>query len=144
MEMRRTVVKSVAIAALGVATTAVPAIAHHSGSMFDGTKTVVIAGTVKELQWTNPHSYIWIYKNPDKPGESVTDPDLLWAIELTSPGDLKRMGWSKDIVKPGDKVTISIRPLRSGSHGGGIVDMTLADGTVIKHDRSLGYLPRPE
>ena len=142
--MKKTVVTSVAIVALSLGATVVPAVAHHSGSMFDSTKTIAFSGTVKELQWTNPHSYIWIYKNPEMPGVKAGDPDLLWAIELTSPGDLKRMGWNKSIVKPGDKVTITFHPMHTDSHAGSIVSVTLPDGTVMQHDRSLAYRPSHE
>ncbi len=87
--------------------------AHHSFAMFDFSKTVTVNGVVKELQWTNPHVLIWIESEPAA-GQPATE----WTAELTSPGNLTRMGWTKRALKPGDRVEMQINPLRDGSHGG--------------------------
>lgn len=91
----------------------VPALAHHSFAMFDFTKNVTLKGTVKEFQWTNPHVILWVYTDP----ETNENPDL-WAIELTSPGNLTRTGWSRHSLKTGDRVELEISPLRDGTRGG--------------------------
>jgi Family of unknown function (DUF6152) len=105
--------------------TAVPAAAHHSAAMFDHTKTVKLVGTVVQFGWTNPHSWISIDVPNDKGG---TD---RWSVECNSPNNLARQGWKSTSLKPGDKVTVLIHPLRSGDKGGSFMSATLANGTVL-------------
>jgi hypothetical protein len=104
-----------------------PAAAHHSFAMYDATKLVTITGTVKEFQWTNPHAILWVYTDP-KNGK----PEL-WSFELsTSPGPLSRLGWTKNSLKPGDKVAVEMNPLHDGEHGGSLKKATvLATGQVL-------------
>ncbi|HTY92625.1 MAG TPA: DUF6152 family protein [Steroidobacteraceae bacterium] len=108
--------------------TALPtaALAHHSYAMFDMAKTVTLQGTVRDFQWTNPHSWIWI-DVPDGKGGSEQ-----WGIEGMSPNFLARRGWSKHTLNPGDKVSILIHPLKGAEHGGSFLSVTLADGTVMR------------
>lgn len=105
--------------------TAVPAAAHHSAAMFDHTKTVKLVGTVVQFGWTNPHSWISIDVPNEKGG---TD---RWSVECNSPNNLARQGWKSTSLKPGDKVTVLIHPLRSGDKGGSFMSATLANGTVL-------------
>ena len=104
---------------------AAPAMAHHSYAMFDRDKELKLAGTVKSFGWTNPHSWIEI-DVPNASGSTDT-----WGVECNSPNNLARMGWKSDSLKPGDKVTISIHPLRSGEHGGSFMYVTYADGHTL-------------
>ena len=108
------------LAALGAA--AYPVAAHHSTTMFDREKVIQLSGTVKELHWTNPHVAIFI----DNSAAQGAAPGL-WVIELTSPGNLVRSGWTRTVVKPGDKVTADIHPLRDGTKGGALRKITLVD-----------------
>jgi hypothetical protein len=109
---------------------AVPVLAHHSPAAFEAQKTITLTGTVKEFRWQNPHTWIEVLV-PDERGR-----DVLWNFELTSPTYLIRAGWKSNTLKPGDKVTISGRPLRSGEPGSAIfMSVTLADG------RTLGERP---
>jgi hypothetical protein len=105
-----------------------PAAAHHSFAMYDGSKLITVTGTVKEFQWTNPHAILWLYADTDKPG-----PLDLWSLELsTSPGPLTRLGWTKHSLKPGDKVSVDINPLRDGEHGGSLKRAILtATGQIL-------------
>jgi hypothetical protein len=100
--------------------------AHHSFAMFDPSKIVTVVGTVKDFQWVNPHVVLWVYANPKDGGA----PEL-WTIELTSPGNLTRVGRSRHSVGPGDKVSVEIAPLRNGSHGGGFRKLTLTDSGKV-------------
>jgi Family of unknown function (DUF6152) len=101
------------------------AAAHHSFAMFDQTKSLPLKGTVHDFQWTNPHAFIDVdVANADG---SVD----LWKVELNSPNNLKRQGWKSSEMKPGDKVTVVIKPLRDGSKGGLFVAVTLPDGRVM-------------
>ena len=101
------------------------AYAHHSMAGYERTKTITVAGTVKQFKWANPHSWIEMEVPNDKGG--VT----LWNAEMTAPGVLARAGWKSTILKPGDKVTITGRPLLTGEPGLLFVSVTLADGRVL-------------
>ena len=106
---------------------AVPCRAHHSFAMFDEAKVMTVVGTVKDFQWVNPHVVLWVYATPKDGGA----PEV-WTIELTSPGNLTRVGWSRHSVAPGDKVSVEIAPLRNGNHGGGFRKLTITDtGKVL-------------
>jgi Family of unknown function (DUF6152) len=104
--------------------------AHHSTGMFDQAKTIKLVGTVKQFQWTNPHS--WIQLDVAN-AEGVKEE---WSIEGNSPNQLIRLGWRPGTLKPGDTVTVLVKPMRDGAKGGMFVEITLADGTVLKqYDR---------
>jgi Family of unknown function (DUF6152) len=111
-----------ALSALGLA---VPVLAHHSAAGIDRSKTVALVGTVKEFGWRNPHSYMEI----DVAGESGTV--VTWKVEMTSPAFLIRAGWKATTLKPGDKVTVKVFPLRDGDPGGLFQSVTLANGEVL-------------
>jgi hypothetical protein len=102
---------------------AAPAWAHHSGAMFDRTRTITVSGTVKELQWTSPHCWLQVVSSAPGGGE--------WSIEMGAPFELYRGGWSPAILKPGDKVTVVLNPVRDGTNGGLYVSATDADGKPI-------------
>ena len=104
---------------------AVPALAHHSFAMFNQRQIMTLEGTVSEFQWTNPHAFIEM----DVAGErgAVTH----WSIELNSPNNLKRQGWTRSALKPGDRVTLRMNPLRDGNHGGLFLDVKLPDGRTL-------------
>jgi len=101
-------------------------VAHHSFATFDADKKVTLQGTVKEWQWTNPHTWLFI---DVKNGANVE----VWEIEGGPVVGLKRDGFSKDSFKVGDKVTVIIHPKRDGSHGGAFVQATTADGKTLGH-----------
>jgi hypothetical protein len=86
-------------------------LAHHSGTMFDSTREIEVAGTVHEFQWGNPHVFIELMVDgPDGPYKFI--------IEGPTPGVLKGHGWKFNSLKPGDKVVARVRPLRVGRPGG--------------------------
>ncbi len=102
------------------------AVAHHSFAMYDTTKVVIITGTVKEFQWTNPHALLWVV------GSGDGGPGALWTIELpTSPGNLARMGWTKHSLATGDALAVEVNPLRDGSRGGSFKKATLTTTGVV-------------
>ena len=121
--MKRSFKRAIAfLAFLGLAA-AYPVAAHHSTTMFDHAKVVSIAGTVKEVHWTNPHVAIFVYGT----SKEIQEPTM-WLLEMTSPGNLVRAGgWSRTAVKPGDKVTVDFAPLRDGKKGGALKKITLVD-----------------
>ena len=116
--------KFLVLAALGAALAA-PAFAHHSGAMFDSSKEVTLNGTVKEFQWTNPHS--WIQLNvPDAAGKPVE-----WSIEWGGVSQLYKTGVRANTLKAGDKITIVGHPLKNGNPGATVMKITDADGKQI-------------
>jgi hypothetical protein len=122
--MKMLIRRLVFIAALALAA---PAPAHHSFAMFDMQKTVTVTGTIAEFKWTNPHSWMHV-EIADASGKVST-----WAIEMTSPNNLVRVGWRRSSLKPGDKVSVDIHPLRNGKNGGSLVQVTLPDGKTLKN-----------
>jgi Family of unknown function (DUF6152) len=124
----------VVLAALAVA---MPVAAHHSFAMFDFSKTMTVKGTVTEFRWTNPHVALLVKLDP-QPGAS-TD---VWSMELTSPGNLTRGGWTRHSFKPGDRIELVFNPLRDGRHGGAFDKATiLATGQVISSDLRAAEKP---
>ena len=98
----RDILRNIAFAASVTAGAAAPAAAHHSfAAEFDITKPVTLAGTVTKLEWTNPHAYVYIDVQDAQTG-AVTN----WAIEMGSPNGLTRLGWTRNVLKPGDAVTV--------------------------------------
>jgi len=102
------------------------ATAHHSTAEFDYTKQVTIKGTVKEVQWTNPHSYIQMIVDGES-GEKVQ-----WSVEIGSPSLNINMGWRKNSVKVGDVVTMNLSPARNGKPYGTLRVLTFADGQKLE------------
>ena len=101
-----------------------PAVAHHSYSMFDMRKTVALEATVVRFKWQNPHAFIEL----DAAGRGGTE---RWAIEMTSPNNLTQDGWRRTSLKPGDRITVWVHPLRSGARGGSYVGVRLPNGTTL-------------
>lgn len=99
--MRETFVV-LAFAAAAMAVASGPAVAHHSfAAEFDINKPVKVAGKVTKLEWTNPHAYLYLDVEDRQAGSVVN-----WAIEMGSPNGLTRLGWTRNLVKPGDLVTV--------------------------------------
>jgi hypothetical protein len=98
--------------------------AHHSGAGVDRTRTVTVSGIVKDFRWTNPHSWIDL-EVTDAKGTAV------WSVEMNPPPFLIRAGWRASTLKPGDKVSVTLNPIRTGEPGGIFVSVTLADGRVL-------------
>jgi hypothetical protein len=122
--------KTISIATGLLLAAVAPAMAHHSFAMFANDKVVTVAGTVKEFEWVNPHSWIhmMVVNAQGTPEE--------WAFEMGSPGQLASHGWKKDTVKVGDKIELTAHPMKDGSHGGSQMTVKLANGTM------MGGVPR--
>lgn len=101
------------------------ALAHHSFAMFDMTKTTRHTGKVKEVQWTNPHSYIQLIV------EEEGKPPVEWSVEIGSPAINTALGWKKTSVKRGDKVTMLLSPARNGKPYGTLRKLTFEDGREL-------------
>lgn len=115
----------VVLLAGGIFLVATGAWAHHSNAMFDADVITEITGTVREFQWTNPHS--WIHVDvATASGQSTT-----WAVEWGSPNSLGRRGFRSNTFPSGARVTIQINPMRDGSPGGVFVAAKFEDGTTV-------------
>ena len=104
----------------------IPVFAHHSFAMFDGDKTITMNGTLKELEWTNPHAWIRI-ETADPAGGQAQE----WSFEMGSPAQLGARGLKPDSIKPGDKVIVTAHPMKDGSHGGQYMSVAFADGRPV-------------
>ncbi len=117
--------KRLAFAAMAACALATPALAHHSFAMFDRTKTITLTGTVKQFQFTNPHS--WLQLVVAGPNGAATE----WSLELNALVGLRRAGWRANTLLVGDKVTVAFHPIRDGSHAGQLQEVTLANGKTL-------------
>lgn len=117
------------LAALATSIVAAPALAHHSTAMFDQSKVTYMTGTVKQLEWINPH--VWLHLTIAGPnGQEAT-----WAFEAGSPLQLTQLGWKPDAFHAGTKVEIGFRPLKDGSRGGQVMNVTLPGGQKVCSNR---------
>jgi len=98
---------------------------HHSFAIFDHSQTVTLKGKVQSFQWTNPHGYIELDVDDGPKGIEH------YTVELTSINMLRRAGWKSSDVSVGDAVTAVIAPLRSGEHGGLLLELKMEDGRTL-------------
>lgn len=103
--------KSLTLAAMATTLFAIPASAHHSHGNYLMTEYTQLTGTVTELHWVNPHT--WVYLDvTDADGQTAT-----WLLEAASANTLRRQGIDEDLVQPGDTVSVRCHRLRDGSNG---------------------------
>ena len=121
----RVVVLALAAATLVPALAAPPLSAHHSNVAFAVETVLTATGVVKEWQWSNPHTWLIMDVDDGKGGK------VQWAMEGRAPGVLLRAGWSRSVLKPGDRVTVHYSPSKDGSKVGMIARVTMADGKVL-------------
>ena len=104
---------------------AYPAFAHHSFATFDLTRDITLVGTIKEVQFTNPHVWLQVLVPDGKGGQRE------WSIEAGAPGMLLRTGWKPNTLKPGDRVTVVTHPARNGTPNGSLMRVTIPDGRTL-------------
>ncbi len=100
--------------------------AHHGAASFDTATELTLKGTVTEWQWFNPHCFLKF----DAKGEDGTVKN--WAVEAGNPTDMTKRGWSRTSFKPGDQVTVTLQPVKTGAPVGRIRTVVLADGREFK------------
>jgi uncharacterized protein DUF6152 len=104
----------------------VPVWAHHSfAAEFDAGKPVKLTGTVTEMEWINPHS--WIHMDVKGPDGKVT----AWMVEGGSPNALLRRGFTKDSLPAGSEVVVEGYQAKDGSNRANGRDITFADGRKL-------------
>lgn len=122
--MRRTILAAMTVA--GVWLAAAPIIAHHSNAaMYDADKRIVIKGEISKIQWTNPHSYLYLDVR-DASGKVVT-----WALEGFPPNTLLRTGWKTSMLKTGDVLSVEGATARDGSNHLLAREITLPDAKKL-------------
>jgi hypothetical protein len=129
---------AVGTAALAAACFAAPALAHHSHAMFDYQRILEIEGTVKVFHWTNPHAWLHVMA-PNEKGEMVE-----YKMEFGGLSNLMNRGWSPKTVLPGDKVTATMFPSKSGVPTGHFRSIVLPSGKVMgegAENRAAGQAP---
>ncbi len=94
--------------------------------MFDRAKQVTVSGTVKEFLYTNPHCWITVVAV-----DPATNMPVDWSIEGYTPTGMKGFGLMPSTVKPGDKVSVVLHPLKDGRKGGSLVEYTFPDGKTV-------------
>jgi hypothetical protein len=114
-----------------VAFAATSVMAHHSFSMFDTAKRVTLNGSVTAFEWTNPHAYIEV-----DVGDNGNTKH--WSVEMGSPSILMQSGWKFKDLKAGDKVTVTLNPLRNGQPGGLLIEVKLPDGRTLGNGPGRG------
>jgi hypothetical protein len=116
----RIIALALAAAALLLGPSAV--LAHHGAATFDTVGEITLKGTVTEWVWSNPHSILRI----DVKAEDGTVKN--WSVATANVADLSKRGWSRRLLNPGDQVTVTIQPAKSGAPVGMIRNVVLADG----------------
>jgi hypothetical protein len=104
-----------------------PLLAHHSfGAEYDADKPVTVTGVITKIDWTNPHSHLFMDVKDDK--GNVTN----WKFEGYPPVVLSRTGWRKDVtIKVGDTVTVFGWRARDGTNWAHSREITFADGKKL-------------
>ena len=121
-----------ALLALGVLSGR-PALAHHSFAPYESTLQIKLSGVVTEFRWVNPHVYIEIDAADEKTSEKRH-----WLIEGASTSILNRAGWKFNMIKPGDRITVIVSPLRNGEPAALLKQITLADGRKFSNGAVAG------
>jgi Family of unknown function (DUF6152) len=127
----RKIIPILALAVICAAFSA-PLLAHHGAAAFDTTKKYVLKGTVTEWLWSNPHCLLQFDVTGDD-GKVVH-----WIGETQNPVTMVNGGWSKFSFKKGDKVTVTIEPVKSDTRAGRIVTVLMPDGSTLNASAGVG------
>lgn len=118
---------NLSLLAIGLLSISRPVLAHHGNAAFDTSRILTMKATVTDWFWANPHCFVKFDYKDDK-GEVEN-----WVVETSNPPDMINKGWSKDVLKPGEEVTVTIYPVKNGSHIGRLVTVTLPDGRTLRN-----------
>jgi hypothetical protein len=102
-----------------------PALAHHSFAMFDINRTTKLSGVVEDFEMINPHGWVQLSALDDQ-GKARD-----WSLETAAPNTLKRSGWEPASLHAGDRITVTIHPLKDGTNGGELMSVNLPDGRTL-------------
>ena len=111
------------VGGMGLLVAALPALAHHAFvAQYDASKSTTLHGVVTKVEWTNPHARFYVDVK-DTSGKVIN-----WNLELASPNALRRLGWTRDILKVGDQVSVFVAPAKDGTKMANARTVTLSDG----------------
>ena len=102
-----------------------PAVAHHSSSAFELDHPLTVTGSVTNFEWSNPHTFIYL-DVPSKNGAMEK-----WRVEANSPNMLSRAGWKKEMIRQGDRVTVTGAPAKNGTKVMRLATFQLANGQKL-------------
>jgi len=99
--------------------------AHHGAASFDTTKEYTLKGKVTEWIWANPHCFLKFDAKDD------TGDVRNWAVEVSNPTDMSRLGWARTSFKFGDEVTVTLQPVKNGAPVGRLRRVVLPNGETL-------------
>jgi hypothetical protein len=115
--------RALLVGGFGLILTVPPAVAHHAFvAQYDASKSTTLHGVVTKVEWTNPHARFYVDVKDN--GGKVTN----WNLELASPNALRRLGWTRDVIKVGDEVSVLVAPAKDGTKMANARTVTLSDG----------------
>src|SRR5882762_6988857 len=103
----------------------IPLFAHHGNAAYDTGKSVTLKGTVTQWVWANPHCILQLEVTDDR-GEVVQ-----WSAETENPSSMVHYGYTKQSMKPGDQITVTVVPAKNGKPIGRIVEVVLSNGQKL-------------
>ena len=116
---------AISLAVAGVLAVSVPVLAHHGSAAYDTDKKITLKGTVTRWVWSNPHCVLQLDVTDDS-GHVVR-----WVAETENPSTMIRVGWLEKSFKPGDQVTVTALPVKSGAPVGRIIEVVLSNGQTL-------------
>ena len=114
-----------------------PLLAHHGAASFDTTRELTLKGSVTEWIWANPHCFLKFDAKDD------TGTVRNWAVEVSNPTDMTRLGWARTSFKGGDEVTVTLQPVKSGAPIGRLRSVVLPNGQTLASGGGRGAPPSP-
>ena len=113
------------VLAAGLVLSSLPVVAHHSNAMFDQDRVIEMSGTVKEFQFTNPHTWLQVVVT-DAAGRETE-----WSLEWGSPNNLGRQGIRPSTFPPGSALKVRTYPMKDGAPGGLFIGAVFNDGKTV-------------
>ena len=110
---------------IGVSNFSLPLFAHHGAAAYDMGKSVTLKGTVTQWVWANPHCILQLEVTDDR-GEVVQ-----WSAETENPSSMVHYGYTKQSMRPGDQITVTVVPAKNGKPIGRIVEVVLSNGQKL-------------
>jgi hypothetical protein len=116
--------------AFGVSILSLPLFAHHGYAAYDTERKVGLKGTVIQWLWANPHCMLQ-FDVADDSGQVAH-----WVAETENPTAMTNLGWTKQSLKPGDQVTVSVLPVKNGKPIGRIREIVFSNGEKLSGPHS--------
>ena len=111
--------------ALGVSIFSLPLFAHHGNAAYDTGKSVTLKGTVTQYVWAFPHCMLQLEVRDDH------DQVVQWTAETENPSSMIHFGWTRQSMKPGDQITVTVVPGKNGKPIGRIIELVLSNGKKL-------------